>query len=179
MVRSAMYAATDHALRAAVASALINNYCDRAEHCETVERDWVLEAAREFRAIAFQIALEQDTDIIAAYAQRMLQIQKRNVLFDRHTTDVRMAPTWRALQLIQVEHDRAYHPDVFGLTKIDQLRHYAFHAAKLAGALARAAQGELSEEEAARRVPDLLLFGVKLSTVMSEKLPDTPLDQLA
>jgi len=79
---------------------------------------------------------------------------------------------WRALQLVQDEHDQAYHFDVVGLTKSDQLRHYALHVAKLAGACADAARGDLGHEDfLARRVPDMLLFGVKLATVTSEKLP--------
>ena len=55
--------------------------------------------------------------------------------------------------------------------RYEQLRHYAFHLAKLAGAAAQAADGDESDF-LARRLPDLLLFGVKLATLTNEPLPD-------
>ena len=71
----------------------------------------------------------------------------------------------------EVEHDRRYHPDVLGLSKSDQLRHYALHLAKLAGAMAQVAAGRGDDADfRARRLPDLLLFGLKLSTVAGERL---------
>ena len=72
---------------------------------------------------------------------------------------------------MQWEHDRNYHPDVLGLSRYEQLRHYAFHLAKLAGAAAAAASGDESDF-LARRLPDLLLFGLKLATLTNEPLPD-------
>jgi hypothetical protein len=69
---------------------------------------------------------------------------------------------------VQWEHDRRYHLDVFGLSRYEQLRHYAFHLAKLAGAAS-----ESDDRDFQRRLPDVLLFGLKLATLMSEQLPDT------
>jgi len=77
------------------------------------------------------------------------------------------------LQRLQWEHDRNYHPDVLGLSRYDQLRHHAFHLAKLAGAAADAASGEPSDL-LRRRLPDLLLFGLKLATLTIDQLPDQP-----
>jgi len=49
----------------------------------------------------------------------------------------------------------------------------ALHVAKVAGAAASVARGESPEGDfVSRRVPNMLLFGLKLSTVNSEKLPD-------
>jgi hypothetical protein len=80
------------------------------------------------------------------------------------------------LQLAQVEHDRRYHPDIIGLSKADQLRHNALHLAKLTGAVAAVAAGEGDRADfSARRLPDLLLFGLKLSTVSGESLPEQAL----
>ena len=85
----------------------------------------------------------------------------------------RRAADWRALQMIQVEHDHAYHADVIGLNKSDQLHHYALHVAKVAGSTAAVATGAGDQADwLKRRVPDMLLFGLKLSTVTSEKLPE-------
>ncbi len=72
---------------------------------------------------------------------------------------------------MQWEHDRHYHPDVLGLSRYEQIRHYAFHLAKLSGAAAEAASGDESDF-LARRLPDLLLFGLKLATLTNEPLPD-------
>lgn len=89
---------------------------------------------------------------------------------------VQQAHTWRDLQLVQIQHDRFFHPDVLGLHKLDQLRHYSLHLSKLAGAFARWAMNEEIDDEIAERpLPDMLLFGIKLSTVMGEKLPEEAL----
>ncbi len=104
-------------------------------------------------------------------------IEARNVLHGQGAFDgpalVNETASWRELQLVQIEHDRFYHPDVVGLTKADQLRHYALHLAKLSAAAAETAR-ELTPEEdfVTRRVPDMVLFGIKLATVTGEKLAD-------
>jgi hypothetical protein len=67
---------------------------------------------------------------------------------------------------------------VVGLTKSDQLRHYALHLAKLAAATAGIVRGEVEVEDwIARRLPDMFLFGLKLATVTGQKLEDQPLAQ--
>jgi hypothetical protein len=80
--------------------------------------------------------------------------------------------TWRQLQRAQWEHDRHYHPDVLDLSRFKQLRHYTFHLAKLTGAAAETRSGDESDF-LARRLPDLLLFGLKLATLTNEQLPDS------
>lgn len=65
---------------------------------------------------------------------------------------------------------------MLGLHKSEQLLHYSLHLTKLVAALAR--EPASSEEHAdfiVRRLPDMLLFGIKLSTVMGQKLPETAL----
>ncbi len=48
-----------------------------------------------------------------------------------------------------------------------------FHIAKIAGALAMSAKGELEQDEIRdRRLPDTVLFGVELHTAMGVRLPD-------
>jgi hypothetical protein len=92
----------------------------------------------------------------------------------------RKASTWRELQLVQAAHDKDYHADVAGLSKAEQLRHYALHTAKLAGATAAAARaGADPADWLARRVPDMLLFGLKLATVTGLKLADEALPRTA
>ena len=175
-----MTAAYHRALAAAKASALVSNYCDRVEHNEVVERDWVLDAGRVFRRLGFVMARELGALPFELYAERLEAIELRNALYagDRLSDRLRLTSTWRQVQLLQVEHDRIFHPDVFGLSRSDQLRHYAFHAAKLAGALARDATDDIDPAELRKRIPDLLLFGVKLATVMSERLPDVDRTEL-
>ncbi len=70
---------------------------------------------------------------------------------------------------MQIDHDRHYHPDVVGMAKVQQLRHYALHLAKAVGAFAEP-RGE--QELLHRRLPDILLFAIKLPTVMGVRLPD-------
>ena len=130
-----------------------------------------------------EVAAHESLGLFEVYAERLGAIEAQNVLRRAHSFDGRGSvrglgngeaeASWRQLQLIQAEHDRHYHPDVFGLSQSDQLRHYSFHLAKLAGAFAARASDEgLAEEIRGRRLPDLLLFGLKLQTVVGQRLPD-------
>jgi hypothetical protein len=161
----------------AQATAQVANYCDHADHNEPVDTAWVLGAAETLRSVAQRIALRESVDIVDAYAGRLAEIEARNVqgpfeAFDG-PAEARSARTWRDLQRVQTEHDRLYHPDVVGLHKSDQLQHYVLHLAKLVGALAgQPSAGDPQNDFLARRLPDMLLFGIKLSTVMGQKLPE-------
>ena len=131
-----------------------------------------------------QLAEKAGRDPLELYAERLGAIEGRSVLHAPGSFDgpaaVLRARTLRDLQLVQVDHDHAYHADVAGLTKADQLRHYALHLAKLVGSTAGVAKGQADEADwLARRVPDMLLFGLKLSTVTAERLPDRALGDLA
>lgn len=166
----------EYALRLAPVAASVANFCDHAEHNEIADRDWVLGPAAGLRELALEIAGAAGLDLFELYAERLGAIEARNVLsrtggFDGHRA-VLEADSWRDLQLVQVEHDRHYHPDVCGLTKAEQLRHYALHLAKIVGAFAEPAP---AEDLLARRLPDILLFAIKLHTVMGVRLADEPL----
>ena len=167
----------DVALDIAVASARVANYCDHAEHNEIVDRDWVLGPARDLLRGAVDLGEHLSVDPWQAYARRLAQIELANPLRNETSFDggsaLEQAKTWREVQSAQANHDRHYHPDVAGLSRAEQLRHYAFHIAKIAGALAMSAKGELEQDEIReRRLPDMILFGVKLHTTMGIRLPD-------
>lgn len=169
------------ALDAAKHAADVANYCDHAEHNERLSQDWLLDASSGLCSLAWGVADRAGIDVLALYADRLAAIELKSVHYRALSFDgaaaARNAATWRELQLVQIDHDRAYHPDVFGLTKSEQLRHYALHLAKIAGAFASAADGEASSDDVmARRVPDTLLFGVKVATAASVKLPEEPLN---
>ena len=166
-----------YALILARIAADVANYCDHVEHNEEVSRGWVLGAASDLRQLAIRVASAESVDLLASYGSRLLAIEVRNVMNSADSFDgrvaVQQAHTWRDLQLVQIQHDRFFHPDVLGLHKLDQLRHYSLHLSKLAGAFARWAMDEKVDDEIAnRRLPDMLLFGIKLSSVMGEKLPE-------
>jgi len=172
----------DSALRLAVASGEVANYRDHGEHNEPADIETVRRAGEELRTTAVELSSNAGADAIELYAARLAAIESRNVLSCRGSFDgaaaARAAGSWRALQLVQAEHDRAYHSDVVGLAKWDQLNHYALHLAKLAGATAAVARGDApSDDWLVRRVPDMLLFGLKLATVTGQKLADEELRQ--
>jgi hypothetical protein len=172
------------ALRLGVLAAAVANYCDHAEHNEALDRAWITHAGDEMRDLATQIAVETKTNLVEFYSRRLASIESANVLASTRLSNgaasALSAKTWRELQLVQVQHDRDYHPDVIGLHRFDQLRHYSLHISKLVGAFSRNALGSDNEQELLeRRLPDLLLFGLKLATVMNEKLPDDPLPSRA
>lgn len=164
------------ALELAPAAALVANYCDHAEHVENVDQAWIAEAAETLERVASRLAADLGLEIVDLYVARLAAIEKRNPLSYERAPDGSVAAsgakTWRDLQIVQANHDRYYHPDVLGLSKAEQLRHYAFHLAKLVGAFAA------SDDEAElrdRRLPDALLFAIKLRTVIAMRLPDEPL----
>lgn len=163
-------------LRLAPLAASVANYCDHVEHNEVAERAWVLDPAAGLRDAAVEFATSLGLSPVELYAERLGEIEARNVLarpggYDGHRAALE-ARTWRDLQLVQIDHDRHYHPDVAGMAKAEQLRHYALHLAKTVGAFAEPRD---ADELLRRRLPDALLFGIKLATVMGARLPDEPL----
>jgi hypothetical protein len=169
---------SDPAVRLAAASASIAAYCDRAEHLEPTDPSVIRSAGATLRDLALELASERQISIVHAYRTRLDSVEQRHPLYPAGGyAAVEAIPehdaTWRQLQRAQWEHDRHYHPDVLGLSRYEQLRHYAFHLAKLAGAAAQAATGD-DRDFYARRLPDLLLFGLKLATLVNEQLPNQP-----
>lgn len=166
----------EYALRIAPPTASVANFCDHVEHNEVAERDWVLAPAVQLRALACEIAEAAGLALIDLYAERLGAIEARNVLahpgaFDGHRAALE-AQSWRELQLVQARHDEHYHHDVCGLAKAEQLRHFALHLSKIVGAFADPRD---ERDLHSRRLPDLLLFAIKLATVMGMRLSDEPL----
>lgn len=164
------------ALRLAPHAAAVANFCDHIEHNELTDRAWVLESGTALRDLACELSTAERLPVVDLFAERLGAIEARNVLhapgtFDGHHAALQ-AQTWRQLQVVQSQHDRHYHPDVVGLTKLDQLVHYALHLAKIVGAFAEPAS---AEDLIQRRLPDTVLFGIKLWTVMGARLGDEPL----
>lgn len=156
-------------------------FCDRAEHNEGTERASVSAAGEALRECGVALLRARAVDPVAAYAERLASMETRHPLggagvFDAHE-QIPLAKTWRDLQRFQVRHDAVYHPDVCGLAKIEQLRHYTLHLAKLAWLLQEHALGhkQLISPERDRFV-DILVFGVKMATVCGTLLPDELVD---
>lgn len=163
-------------------------YCDRAEHSENTDRGVIRAAARELRRVAVETSRAVGYDLQALYAERLAGIEARHPAFGDGMFDgaegVRKAKSWRQLQNVQYLHDLNYHADVAGLAKWDQVRHYTLHISKLA-MLALDASTDSSEQGSwhsflGHRLPDIVIFGIKLSTVSGEKLStDTSVDEAA
>jgi hypothetical protein len=164
------------ALAAAPLAAAVANYCDHVEHNEPADPGWVLGAGERLSILALDLAEAYGRDLIQLYAARLASIEAGNVLSETQSFEggkaALAATSWRELQLVQSAHDRAYHPDVVGLSRSEQLRHYVFHLAKIVGAFAGARD---EQELITRRLPDALLFSIKLRTVMGSRLPNDPL----
>jgi hypothetical protein len=161
----------------AIAAAQVANFCDHTDHNEATEASWVTGAGATLRRVAERIAVRAGIDLLGAYAGRLAAVEERSTHdgFDGPAAAL-AAATWRDLQKAQEEHDRVYHPDVFGMRKSDQLNHYALHLSKLVGALGLMLTDQAEPDDfRCRRLPDMLLFGIKLATVMGQKLPDESL----
>ncbi len=173
-------AMTDVALDLAVAAGQIANYCDHVEHNETTVREDVFACAQTLLDTALKMAGSR-YDLISLYAERIEQIEMAKVLFRKDrmfVIPIQIAKSWREIQLVQAEHDSYYYQDVVGLARVEQMRHYALHVAKLAGIFARAAKGAdqalTAQDLIEQRVPDTLLFAIKIFTALNEKMSDQP-----
>ena len=161
------------------ATGVLANYCDHIEHNELAERADLVNVGAEIRKVAIRLFAAADEDPIAAYAERLGRVESRYPQASAGGFDgrgvVSAARTWGDLQRAQARHDATYHADVIGMSKLDQLRHYTFHVAKLAWQLQEALADEARMPAFLQdRLPDLLLFGIKLATVIGIKLPDDP-----
>jgi hypothetical protein len=112
-------------------------HCDRAEHNEQVSREVILATADQLRRLAIDLARTFAVDLRRSYASRLQAIEARHPLGGLGNLDVveavHASQTWAGLQRAQILHDLTYHPDVVGLAKFEQLRHYTIHLAKLCG----------------------------------------------
>jgi hypothetical protein len=152
--------------------------CDHAEHAEHSESVLVIEVGLNLRAAAIEAFQLLDLEPIASYAARLAAVESRSPLSGTGLFEAEVAipkvETWRDLQVAQLFHDRVYHPDVLGLARSEQLRHYTLHVSKLAWlALEACDGGDAIESFVPARIADSLLFGVKLSTVAGEILPES------
>jgi hypothetical protein len=151
-------------------------HCDRAEHNEQVERTTLTHAGAQLRAMARRLAAEFQVRLQERYADRLDVVESRHPLSGGGTFDggdaVRISKTMLELQRAQIRHDAVYHPDVAGMPKYAQLRHFTLHLTKLSMLLLDAIEGRDRDEFLTERLADLFIFGIKLSTVAGERLPD-------
>jgi len=174
---------TDHMHALVRAGGMVGKYCDRSEHAEGPVAVFV-EVGTVLRAQAVMLAQELGQELGELYAHRLHRVEVRNPAYALGEFDglaaVRAAVTWRDWQLAQLRHDRTYHPDVFGLSKYEQVRHFAFHLQYLTWLADEASTtSALQSSYISDRIPDVLLFGLKFATVAGHALPPEPLTQLA
>ncbi len=164
----------------AIAAADLALYCDRTEHAEPAPTALIGRAAATLRECASLCADALEVDLVDAYAARLGEVEARgahHLVADYDgAAAARVAATWCDLHAVQARHDRAYHPDVVGMSRADQTRHCALHAAKLAGCVARALDDDAARHELRdKRVADMLIFGLKLADIAREVLARQPL----
>ena len=169
-------------VRAAAACA---SFCEHAEHNEPASISHVIVAGQTMRRVAARLAAQSQLSLRQLYEDRIRGVEAGSLLAgggDGSTAlltgavALSTARHWDEVQAAQVVHDRHFHPDVFGLSKTDQLRHYTFHVTKLSGLLADAFEYGNWDEFRERRLADVAVFGVKLATVCNERLPATDVD---
>jgi len=160
-------------VKLAAASAAVSTIADHAEHGESTIPHDLQRAGRLCAEAAMELAADQEMSVIAAYADRLQEIENDSPLGPSGDAPaaVRDATTWRQLQIAQIDHDKRFHPDVFGLSKLEQIRHYAFHLAKFPDAILVGDDIRLRT----KRIPDMLLFSIKLWTVSGSRLPNAPI----
>ncbi|WP_148307846.1 hypothetical protein [Actinoplanes friuliensis] len=150
-------------------------HCDRAEHNEQVDRVTLLSAAADLREMARRLSGAFGVNLQQRYAERLDTLESRHPLhgvgFDGGGA-VRASKTLLDLQRAQLRHDATYHADVAGLPKYSQLRHFTLHLTKLVEKLLDASEGTQREEFVHDGVPDIFIFGIKLSTVANERLSE-------
>ena len=165
-------------------AAALAGFCEHVEHNEPTIHQMPIDAARRLRAIAVDLATTTEIDLARSYATRIAQVEATSLHSQVPGSSIPFLPgadamtsaaTWADFQVAQVVHDRQFHPDVFGLSKIDQLRHYTLHVTKLAGLLIDAIDSNDWPSFSPDRLSDLAIFGVKIATTCNERLPASPL----
>ena len=168
------------------AAASLAAFCEHVEHNEANDVNDAVRAGTQLREIARDLAREAGVALSERYTDRIRRVEESSILryaqLSLESTRlagadaVEAASTWEELQRAQLLHDRQFHPDVFGLSKIDQIRHYTFHITKLAGLLADAIDSYGWPEFERDRLADLAIFGVKIATVCNSRLSEEPID---
>jgi len=167
------------------AAAALAAYCEHVEHNEPHQVADAAAAGDQLRQIASTLAHAAGVSLLESYRARITEIEAASIhsataihgIADLAGADaLRHETTWRQVQVAQLIHDRRFHPDVFGLSKLDQLRHYTLHVTKLAGLLVDADDDAGWSTFVQCRLPDLAVFGVKLATVCNHILLDEPVD---
>jgi hypothetical protein len=155
-------------------------HCDRSEHNEDVLKETLRTQGGLLREMVIGLAIENNLDLKELYASRLEGLEGRHPmggsgLFDGGAA-ARAIESWSDAQQVQYKHDIYYHPDVAGMPKINQIRHYAFHVSKLAMLTLDAALEVEGGPDSLRtdfwtlRLADILIFGIKLATVTGERL---------
>lgn len=161
-------------------AAALAAFCEHVEHNEPTIHQLPSDAARRLRAIAVDLAAGTKIDLAKAYAARIAHVEHGSLYSQVPGSPIPFLPgadamtsaeTWAEFQIAQVVHDRQFHPDVFGLSKIDQLRHYTLHVTKLAGLLIDAIDSNDWQSFSPHRLSDLAIFGVKIATTCNDRLP--------
>lgn len=169
-------------------AASLASYCEHVEHNEAHSVEDAARAGGSLRSIALALARAAEVSLLELYRARIEAIEAASLhsataidgIVEMPGADaLRHATTWRQVQIAQLLHDRRFHPDVFGLAKLEQLRHYTLHVTKLAGLLIDAEEPESWRWFAHQRLPDVAVFGVKLATVCNRTLPDGAVDSAA
>jgi hypothetical protein len=174
-------------LRALVrAAADLASFCEHVEHNESHSVGDVARAAANLRRLAEELSLASGLKLSEAYRRRIRRVEESSLLrlAVSHgdapclvgAEAVDRAKTWDEIQIAQIQHDKVFHPDVFGLSKLDQVRHYTFHVTKLGGLLVDALDNDRWSDFADGRLADIAIFGVKLATVCNVRLPSSPID---
>ncbi len=160
------------------ATARLAAFCEHVEHNERSSIDDATAAGATLRDVAQDLARASGISLARAYEARIRGVEAASLLSEfplEGANRLAEARTWRAVQAAQIVHDRLYHPDVFGLSKLDQIRHYTFHVMKLTGLLADAIDSGSWAEFESGRLSDIAIFGVKIATVCNERLEDSPI----
>lgn len=93
-----------------------------------------------------------------------------------------------SLQYFQYKHDATFHPDVLQMDERQQVRHCMQHLSMIVGEMGRycdrmdhgklAEAAELLEALREKRVPDLLVYALKLSTLLGDSLQEIYLQRI-
>lgn len=167
-----------------LAAANCAGFCEHIEHIEPSNVSDVVSAAKDMRNLASSLSAREGVSLRDAYAKRIRGVEESSLhrfvglgveaLIGADALD--HATTWEEVQIAQNLHDRQFHPDVFGLSKVEQVRHYTFHVTKLAGLLTKSIMEDTWSEFRGQRLPDIAIFGVKLATVCNVLLPQSEVD---
>lgn len=167
-----------------LAAATLSKHCEHVEHCESNSVNDINLVSEKLLQIALSIAIENKINLAEVYLKKLQTVEAKKHLQKtllNEDPSLQAGPltkdiTWQKIQINQLIYDRQSEPNMLGIPKYEQVRHYALQITKLASLLFEATENNQLKDFCDKHLADIAIIGVKLATLRGIKLPDLELE---